>query len=91
MATIGEMLTELAGVKQDIKTSLAAKGQTVGDDFTTYAEAVDDIPSGEVKENKILVILTTTTTHTQEQYDSGCEVEGSILTNDLITYIYDNS
>lgn len=49
MATIGEMLIELAGVKQDIKTSLAGKGQEVGNDFTTYAEAVDDIPSGEVK------------------------------------------
>ena len=94
MATIGEMLTELAGVKQDIKTSLTRKGQVVGNNFTTYAGAIDNIQniqSGEAKQNKILIILTNNTSNIQEIYDPGCEVEGSIITSDLIVYIYKNN
>lgn len=79
MATIGEMLTELAEVKQDIKTSLAGKGQTVGNDFTTYAEAVDDITGGEAKPTRTLIIISAGEPNITEMYETGCEEAGSIL------------
>lgn len=81
MATIGEMLTELAGVKQDIKTSLAGKGQVVGNDFTTYADAVDDISTGTVKENKILVIISSNHQDSEGWSDDCWEGGAADITN----------
>lgn len=46
MATILENLDTLAQIKSDIKEALADKGVTVTDDFTTYAQGVEDISTG---------------------------------------------
>ena len=76
MATIGEMLTELAGVKQDIKTSLTAKGQVVGNDFTTYAGAVDNIQSGTMKSPKTLLVMTAGQFDEFFNEEENCERQG---------------
>lgn len=76
MATIGEMLTELAGVKQDIKTSLAGKGQAVGNDFTTYAEAVDNISTGTEKTPKTLLVMTAGQYDEFSFEEENCERQG---------------
>lgn len=76
MATIGEMLTELAGVKQDIKNSLTAKGQVVGNDFTTYAGAVDNIQSGTMKSPKTLLVMTAGQFDEFYNEEENCERQG---------------
>ena len=44
--TIASRLTQLAGIKADIKTALIAQGQSVGDDMTAYAAAISNIEGG---------------------------------------------
>lgn len=46
MATISENLVKLAEIKSDLKSAITEKGQTVNDDFSTYAEAVRKISGG---------------------------------------------
>lgn len=41
--SVAEKLTQLASIKSDIKTAINGKGQTVGDDMTTYASAISNI------------------------------------------------
>lgn len=43
---ISDKLTTLNGIKSDIKTAINGKGGSVGDDFTTYATAISNLPSG---------------------------------------------
>lgn len=43
--TIASKLTQLAEIKADIKQAINDKGQTVGDNMTTYAEAIGSIES----------------------------------------------
>lgn len=43
---ISDKLTTLNGIKSDIKTAINGKGGSVGDDFTTYATAITNLPSG---------------------------------------------
>ena len=53
MSTISEKLTQLNTIKGDIKTAINNKGGEVGDDFSTYATAINNlsIGSGETYEN----------------------------------------
>jgi len=46
MSVISEQLEILAGIKNDIKAAIIDKGQTVGDDFSTYATAIENIEGG---------------------------------------------
>ena len=43
---ISDQLTTLNGIKSDIKAAIIAKGGTATDDFTTYATAISNLPSG---------------------------------------------
>lgn len=43
---IADKLTTLNGIKSDIKAAIIAKGGTATDDFTTYATAISNLPSG---------------------------------------------
>lgn len=43
---ISDKLTTLNGIKNDIKAAIIAKGGTATDDFTTYATAISNLPSG---------------------------------------------
>lgn len=43
---ISDKLTTLNGIKSDIKAAIIAKGGTATDDFTTYATAISNLPSG---------------------------------------------
>ena len=53
MSTISEKLTQLNTIKGDIKTAINNKGGEVGDDFSTYATAINNLSagSGETYEN----------------------------------------
>lgn len=44
--TIAEQLTTLSNIKADIKTAIEAKGQTCGDDFSVYDDAISSITIG---------------------------------------------
>ena len=46
MPSIASQLETLAGIKSDIKAAIIDKGQTVGDDFSTYATAIGNIEGG---------------------------------------------
>ena len=46
MSSIAIQLETLAGIKSDIKAAIIDKGQTVGDDFSTYATAIGNIEGG---------------------------------------------
>lgn len=45
--SISSRLTQLAGIKADIKQALTDKGASPTDDFTTYAGLIDDISTGD--------------------------------------------
>ena len=56
MSTISEKLTQLNTIKGDIKTAINNKGGEVGNDFSTYATAINNLStgsggSGEIYEN----------------------------------------
>lgn len=44
--TIADKLTQLNTIKQDIKTAINNKGGAVANDFTVYAAAITNLPSG---------------------------------------------
>lgn len=44
--TIADKLTQLNTIKQDIKTAINNKGGSVDNNFTTYANAITNLPSG---------------------------------------------
>lgn len=44
--TIADKLTQLNTIKQDIKTAINNKGGSVANNFTTYASAITNLPSG---------------------------------------------
>lgn len=44
--TIADKLTQLNTIKQDIKTAINNKGGSVANDFTVYAAAITNLPSG---------------------------------------------
>lgn len=46
MSTIASQLETLAEIKNNIKAAIIDKGQTVGDDFSTYANAIENISGG---------------------------------------------
>ena len=46
MSTIAENIKTLQSIKTDIKSAIAEKGGSVGDTFTSYAQAIRDLPSG---------------------------------------------
>lgn len=46
MSTINDKLIRLASYKDDIKAAIIAKGQTVGDNMSLYAEAISKISGG---------------------------------------------
>ena len=46
MSTISEKLTQLNTIKGDIKTAINNKGGEVGNDFSTYATAINNLSSG---------------------------------------------
>ena len=43
---ISDKLTQLNNIKSDIKAAIIAKGGTATNDFTTYATAISNLPSG---------------------------------------------
>lgn len=49
MSTIAEKLTQLSTIKGDIKTAINNKGGSVGDDFSTYATAINNLSTGSGK------------------------------------------
>ena len=46
MSTISEKLTQLNTIKGDIKTAINNKGGEVGNDFSTYATAINNLSAG---------------------------------------------
>lgn len=46
MSTIADKIETLYGIKSDIKNAIIAKGVEVNDDFTTYADDIDQISGG---------------------------------------------
>lgn len=46
MATVAQQLEQLNTIKNDIKTAITEKGQTVENDFSTYAAAISNITVG---------------------------------------------
>lgn len=46
MSTISEKLTQLNTIKGDIKTAINNKGGEVGNDFSTYATAINNLSTG---------------------------------------------
>lgn len=46
MSTIADKLTQLNTIKGDIKTAINNKGGSVGDDFSTYAGAINNLNTG---------------------------------------------
>ena len=46
MSTISEKLTQLNTIKSDIKTAINNKGGEVGNDFSTYATAINNLSTG---------------------------------------------
>ena len=46
MLTISEYLEQLITIKSDIKAAIIEQGQSVGDDFSTYATAIGNIKGG---------------------------------------------
>ena len=46
MSTIADKLTQLNTIKGDIKTAINNKGGSVGDDFSTYAGAINNLSTG---------------------------------------------
>ena len=46
MSTISEKLTQLNTIKGDIKAAINNKGGEVGDDFSTYATAINNLSIG---------------------------------------------
>lgn len=46
MSTINDKLIRLASYKDEIKAAIIAKGQTVGDNMSLYAEAISKISGG---------------------------------------------
>lgn len=46
MSTIADKLTQLNTIKGDIKTAINNKGGSVGDDFSTYATAINNLSTG---------------------------------------------
>ena len=46
MSTISEKLTQLNTIKGDIKAAINNKGGEVGDDFSTYATAINNLSTG---------------------------------------------
>ena len=46
MSTISEKLTQLNTIKGDIKTAINNKGGEVGNDFSTYAAAINNLSTG---------------------------------------------
>lgn len=47
MSNISDKLIQLSNIKNDIKTAINNKGQSVGDDFSTYANAINNITTGD--------------------------------------------
>ena len=47
MSTINDKLIRLASYKDEIKAAIIAKGQTVGDNMSLYAEAISKISGGD--------------------------------------------
>lgn len=62
MNTLDKIQT-LQNIKEDIKTSIQSKGVEVGDDFTTYANAIYSIEGGSGSGTNIVEL-------TQEEYDN---------------------
>lgn len=79
--TLNEQLEDILEIKNDIKTSIQGKGQSVTD-FASYANAIDDISTGTVKTPKTLVILTSRDEQTDEQYDPDCGEDYTTITTD---------
>ena len=52
--SIADKLQTLQTIKSDIKTSILNKGVEVGDDFSTYANAIDSIEGGEITDDTII-------------------------------------
>ena len=48
MSTISEKLTQLNTIKGDIKAAINNKGGEVGNDFSTYATAINNLSTGSV-------------------------------------------
>ena len=46
MSAISEQLEEIVQIKSDIKAAIIEQGQSVGDDFSTYATAIGNIEGG---------------------------------------------
>lgn len=79
MSTIAEKLTKLATYKSDIKAAIISKGQTVDDDMSKYAAAIEQISVGSDE-------TVTETPHTfngTEYFDTG------IKTPDHANYTYE--
>lgn len=65
MNTLDKIQT-LQNIKEDIKTSIQSKGVEVGDDFTTYANAIYSIEGGSSSDGGGVNVVELT----QEEYDN---------------------
>ena len=70
MNTLDKIQT-LQNIKEDIKTSIQSKGVEVGDDFTTYANAIYSIEGGSGGTNIVEL--------TQEEYDNLWDKDSNTL------------
>lgn len=71
MSSIASQLETLAGIKSDIKAAIIDKGQTVGDDFSTYATAIGNIEGG--GSSATLITKTATTNGTYRASDDNAD------------------
>lgn len=74
MATLNEQLTELQTARDNIKTAIEGKGQTVTKDIRTYAEAINNIVSGGSTETTGVKQFSTT----EEMQADATAIEGDI-------------
>ena len=73
MGTIADKLAKLNETKADLKAALLEKGQTVGDVFSTYPDAVRAISSGGGRRACRFVIGTAAAGWTAEDCDYLCD------------------
>lgn len=94
---ISDKLETLNGIKSDIKAAIIAKGGTATDDFTTYATAISNLPSGGGSDDlKKLIDRTITsvtipsgTTTIGNNVFNGCTGLTSVTIPDSVTSIGD--
>ena len=73
--TLNEQLEEILEIKNDIKSSIQAKGQDVSN-FASYPDAIDDISAGTVRTPKTLLVMDAGQYDEYSTEEENCERQG---------------